>query len=358
MTAVQQPEMSHRNRARANRSGADCAAAMRGHPNPNAAEEVQQPPRRPARKDGNFANHMEFLAGPQKPGKIQRGVRRSDVHEVDHVGHMLTDEFLMSGSNTKTKAEIPKQARTHLTFACYPTEEPPAYRPTLNMDHTPARNLDAPYFEVNDPKPPREAAPVSGRKQVKQIHKANKVIIAPGEKDPNYDYSTRTAHKNKANESVNVTNLGIYTPEQLNEMQPTQRHLGVPAFIAPDMPPRRRPAFHQVKTSAKDEHDVLGTGRCGHPETEKSVGKAHGTCKPPRESNIFAATPNAQQQVAPAPAQTLLRYYDPKVDGPMDTTHTARLNRTNQESKYEEPRKTGKGKGSCAIKSNASHNIW
>lgn len=99
-------------------------------------------------------------------------------------------------------------------------------------------------------------------------------------------------HANKSNKSVDVLHLYKYSEGEIKERPFLSRHCKITRYVAPDMPPARRPIIRRVKVTAKDEHDVLGTGRFGKPEKTQPTGLAKGINHPPKVSpNIFAPPP-------------------------------------------------------------------
>lgn len=389
-------------------SGAAAAYAVNGTGKPPAEESK---PEKPRPKPNNTT---EFLAGPSKPGKCTHGVRRCGASDVDHVGRMLTDEYLMSdecarngrsggggggrsgggggfggGGGGGDGARKPKHAaqKEHLTAACAVAVPDPEARCGVRMTHT-AEPMDAPYFEDNDPRPPRDVPPPVGKKlfaehlkkrdpyrEVDRLEKERQARER-GELPPE---PVKTFRSNKANKSVNVTNLGAYTAEELHEPVKNRGEWGPRKWTAPDPPPRRKPAIAPINTTAKQEHDVLGNGRFGHAEEPAVTGKAKGACRPPHDSaNLFAGAPKRKELPPPPPPRKqrqsnvskpsqgarddLLRYYDPTVDSTDDfkiPPPKKQPSKSNVEcNPTERPRSTGKAMSRYSCNRDETGNVW
>lgn len=375
MVAEQPHDITARQRGRADRSGKGASSAMYGKGTEPEQQVVKHTTPNP-RKD-NYKNPSEFYAGPTKAGKIH-GVRRNESADKDTVAFLLTDEGLMTGDPNAPptrsgrfshrhgggyggaaggkSSKVAPAERENLNHACAPTVDEPAWRPGVKMTHC-SGGMDAPYFEEMDPKPAREVPPPSGRRHLKPFpHKNNNFIIDPtkpmtAEEIDNYP---SMSHKtNKANESVNVLCLNRYTPAQLNEPPQPKIHLGPRKWTAPDMPPKPKPHFANTKSRAKDEHDVLGTGRWGTAEVPRPEGVGKGACRPKHDTaNLFGGDPRQMRrrswvppnEVHPLTAQqrkragqpNLLKYYDPGLDGAMaQPAQKPHGNRSNEESKGE-----------------------
>ncbi|CAC9552789.1 conserved hypothetical protein [Leishmania infantum JPCM5] len=336
--------ISPRQRARKNRSGENAARVIMGldlasdsaERRPNPGRQHCAPPR------NNFSSPREFFAGPSHPPRMFTGIRRYPNCNRDSVGTMLTDEYFMTscddssitgrsggalrrassrslmyaasgaygtqakrGEGTSRQKKARKRGgsingatallrcRDGLTNNCIVTAPEAPWRCGVKITH-PQGAMEAPYFEDNDPRPPRDAPPVTGKRHVPPPHKDAKMfgqVPPPQEGEEDLFQSTLPpCHKtsNKANESVDVLNLHSYTADELNEKPQPFKQLGPRKCSAPELPPRKPPVIKPINTPAKQEHDVLGTGRWGSPEKEQPRGLARGLCRPPHDTaNLF-----------------------------------------------------------------------
>lgn len=322
-----------------------------------------------------------------------------------------------SNNQAVAAAHAPGGHREGLTYNCIVTAPEKEWRSGVKITH-PAGGMDAPYFEDTDPRPARDAPAVTGKRHVRPPQKDAKMFgqVPPpkeGEEAEAIQSCLPPCRKssNKANESVDVLNLYCYSPEELSEKPQPYKQLGPRKYVAPDMPPRRQPMIHPINTPAKQEHDVLGTGRWGIPEKEHPRGLARGACRPPRDTaNLFRggiapAEESAPRSYQPAPRRgsveapserrssrqvepfrvdlrggspkkrpdpvftdadrprkilskrnagspDLLRYYDPNVDPkPAQSPPNRNGQRANQETREltaAEKRPSGKGRGEFA----------
>lgn len=349
--------VSARQRARNNTSGVNVSRVLRGQAPANEGDEVRPSTgrRHGAAPHANFSSPREFYSGPRQPPRQSSGIRRNPEANRDTVGLMLTDEYLMmnsgvnGGSNNRgaqarpatagangaaansqparggqsygaaakrgqgstrardaykasrednnhavSAAHAPGGHREGLTYNCIVTAPEKEWRSGVKITQ-PQGGMDAPYFEDTDPRPPRDAPAVTGKRHVRPPKKDAKMFgqVPPpkeGEEDLDIQSSLPPCRKtaNKANESVDVLNLYCYSPEELSEKPQPYKQLGPRKYVAPDMPPRKQPMIHPINTPAKQEHDVLGTGRWGVPEKEQVRGLARGSCRPPRDTaNLF-----------------------------------------------------------------------
>lgn len=389
--AVENQDITARQRARNDRGGKATSALIYGTSNPNAMPEpepVKKVTKNP-QKD-NYRNPSEFYAGPSQPGKVH-GARRNEAAQKDTVAVLLTDEGLMSagpggeggvpfatrrkrgggggfteggygeaippggfGPNKVPKA--PLAERTNVDYVCHPVNPDPQWRSGVKMTHA-AEPMDAPFFEDMDPKPARETNQVSGKRRIRgHQERRNPVILDPSkplnaEEKAAAAAPTTSRKTNRANQSVNVMCLNAYSADQLHEPRPIYRPQGPRKFTAPDMPPAPHSRVTAIKSHAKDEHDVLGTGRWGTPEEPKHEGVGKGSCRPKYDSaNLFAGDqrqikrrnwvppsearkPTAQQKKQGG-QPNLLKYYDPNIDPTMEQAKPKpHGNRANEESK-------------------------
>lgn len=317
---------SHVNRAvTRNLSGTAVANLMHG--NGSAKPEEQSAPHsirsRPQRN--NFSSPRDFFAGPSKPGAVTHGIRRYGAHDQDMVGKMLTDDYLMSKMEVNKRVHEP---HAQIDNACNVLTAEQPYRRGTKMLNS-AQQLDAPYFEDNDPKPPRDTSAPVGRKHFKAHERHN---IFAGEAAPTTDTAAteapapaHAATKYKSNRSYDILHLDRYKAEDLNEVRASNRQHKICKAAAPEMPLAKKPAVRRVFAHAKEEHDVLGTGRFGKPEATPCTGVAHVASRGKNGAlNIFAPPPSQRQQqeqhhsrLAKATnTNSLLRYYDPAIDAP------------------------------------------
>ncbi|KAG5489013.1 hypothetical protein JIQ42_00633 [Leishmania sp. Namibia] len=367
VTSTQHSEpayMSARQRARKNVSGENAARVIMGMD--LMSEDAERRPSHGRQRSNaprnNFSSPIEFFAGPRQPARQQTGVRRNPNGNQDSVGVMLRDEYFMmdhdaSSANARRGARrssskygargsasgfslmayglqarrgegtarqknallqnrksgfangatSPYRCRDGLTNNCIVTAPEAPWRCGVRITH-PQGPMDAPFFEDNDPRPPREVPAVTGKRHVKPPHKDAKMFgqvqpLKEGEED--YESSLPPCHKasNKANESVDVLNLYCYTPEELNEKPVPYKQLGPRTFSAPDMPPRKPAKIKSINTPAKQEHDVLGTGRWGVAEQPHPRGLARGLCRPPRDTaNLFYGGTSDADETNSSPA--------------------------------------------------------
>ncbi|CBZ26445.1 conserved hypothetical protein [Leishmania mexicana MHOM/GT/2001/U1103] len=335
--------LSSRQRARKNRSGENAARVIRGldllsdsgERRPNTGRLHCPPPH------NNFSSPREFFAGPSHPPRLFTGIRRYPNGNRDSVGAMLTDEYFMTnyddstitgrnggalrrgssrspmrggsgayGSVAKRGEGALRQKKAHrransingataqfrcrdgLTNNCIVTAPEAPWRCGVKITH-PQGGMDAPYFEDNDPRPPRNVPPVTGKRHVPPPQKDAKMfgqVPPPKEGEDVFQSSLPPCHKtsNKANESVDVLNLHYYTADELNEKPHPVKQLGPRKCESQELPPRKPPVIKPINTPAKQEHDVLGTGRWGFPEKEHPRGLARGLCRPPHDTaNLF-----------------------------------------------------------------------
>lgn len=414
-----QAYISARQRGKTNRSGANAAKVMRSYPpqeDPDAAHPASG--RRHHGQPGNFSSPTEFFGGPRDPPRTIRGIRRNPDGNRDTVGYCLTDEYLMrrggpAGANGgAAEEEAPSYGATAargggaaraaaaraaaaktmhsgngkyhkdgLVNNCIVTAPEAPYRSGVRQTHQ-QTGMDAPYFEDTDPRPPRDKNPASGKRHVKSRAKESDIFRNPGpiaEGEDPADYMTQSRFKaNRANESKDVLNLYCYSAEDLNEKPQPYKQLGPRKFVAPDMPPAKPPVIKPINTAAKQEHDVLGTGRWGIPEKERPHGLGRGSCRPPRDSaNIFAPPrqPKSNDPWASAAGTTggagkakkrpdavfpesshirtkkqpgngdILRYYDPAVDAAPASGPKRPASRSNIESRPEKEQPSGRARG-------------
>lgn len=335
--------ISSRQRARKNCSGENAARIIMGldlasdsaQRRPNPGRQHCAPPR------NNFSSPREFFSGPRHPPRMFTGIRRYPNSNRDSVGVMLTDEYFMTngddssitgriggaqrraslhnlmyasgdaygavasrgqGASRQKKprtrggsvngATAPFRGRDGLANNCIVTAPEAPWRCGVKITH-PQGAMEAPYFEDNDPRPPRDAPPTTGKRHVPPPHKDAKMFgQAPPlqEGEDVLQSSLPPCHKasNKTNESVDVLNLHCYTADELNEKPPSFKQLGPRKCSAQELPPRKPPVIKPINTPAKQEHDVLGTGRWGLPEKEQPRGLARGLCRPPHDTaNLF-----------------------------------------------------------------------
>ncbi|CAD2213196.1 hypothetical protein AGDE_13701 [Angomonas deanei] len=365
-TAAAQPaekrEMSVRQRGLASRNGAAAGSIIYGKPDPQASKEKKAQPRRNPQAS-HYSSPSEFLGGPSKPGKVNTGIRRNENANKDSVGFMLTDEYFMSGAQNKRtdKPKVSRHNKSAMTHGLQVTEEPPPFRSGCKITHVQGP-MDCPYFEDNDPKPPRDEPAPTGKRHVKpRRNKDDQIFLEPG--SPDAKPLPKTNRTCKANKSVDVTNLSRYTAEELKEAPERQTVLGPRKFVAPDMPPAKPPAIKPINTAAKQDHDVLGDGRFGKPEEAKPAGKGQGSCRPPKQqANLFAGPPPKKKggrgSLAPESKGNILKYYDPATDNAADFAPPPsrhRENKSNKESKPEPEKPVHKN-----TKSNVSSqkNLW
>lgn len=445
VAASQQPApMSAQQRARKSRSGENAARAILGmNPVNEEAEQRQTVGRYPVPGPrGNYSSPTEFLAGPRQPPRMSSGIRRNPNANTDSVGRMLTDEYFMSpeagagnrrrGAAPKSATEAPEAAASYgaaakrgegaarnkknrgnnaagstgairyrdgLANNCSVTAPEKEWRSGVKMTHA-QEPMDAPYFEDNDPRPPRDAVSITGKRRVPPPVKDAKLFgQAPppkknGEDDGPNDLPPCRKTANKANESVDVLNLYCYSADELNEAPVPYKQLGPRKFVALDMPPAKPVAIKPINTPARQEHDVLGTGRWGVPEKQQPRGVARGACRPPRDTaNLFAggikpapedekstSGPRSSRRVEPyrassrsgsakkredpvfdpdfhpskqlskknAASPNLLRYYDPSVDPTPAPGPKHPVPRSNLECKADDsntPNHRGRGRG-------------
>ncbi|KAK7201576.1 flagellum targeting protein kharon1 [Novymonas esmeraldas] len=333
-------------RARKDRSGENAARAILGLAPVQEDAEVRPTPGRHhgTAPRNNFSSPTEFLAGPRQPPRQQSGIRRNPNANRDTVGNMLTDEYFMihnpsnslpirgaplksadpRGSvsadagawygaaakrgegaarqkharNQASKnagvsgATAPIRYRDGLTYNCIVTAPEQEWHSGVKITQ-PQGGMDAPYFEDTDPRPPREEPAVTGKRHVRPPYKDAKLFgqappLRPDEEDFHNELPPCRKTANKANESVDVLNLHCYSADELSEKPQSYKQLGPRHFVAPDMPPKKPALIRQIHTTAKNEHDVLGTGRWGVPEKEHPHGVARGSCRPPRDTaNLF-----------------------------------------------------------------------
>ncbi|EPY16443.1 hypothetical protein STCU_11258 [Strigomonas culicis] len=361
MSQVQSDKfMSARQRGVKSRSGVEASKLMRTA-QPQTEEEERRPVRRNPQVTGHFSSASDFHAGPRKAGNINKGIRRFQASDEDHVGYMMTDEFAMSNAGA-VKAKIRPHDRSALNAGCGVMTEEAAFRPGHRITH-PEAPMDAPFFEDNNPKGPRDAEAPAGKRRVKPPVKEQASLIRPQPVDADDAAAVQThsiTRSYKSNKSRNVMTLAKYTGEELNEAPQRELVLGPRKFVAPDVPPLRNPTLRQINTHAKDEHDVLCNGRFGKPEPVAPQGKAHGSCRPlKQQANIFAGCTTTQEHKSadvPAPKvqrDNILRYYDANLDNPVEFSgEKQRLarNRTNIETMNlpQPPMHRGRAHGACS----------
>ncbi|KPI90557.1 hypothetical protein ABL78_0317 [Leptomonas seymouri] len=428
--------LSARQRARNCSSGVNVSRVLRGQPPLQEGEEMRTNVGR-RHGNGpheNFSSAREFFSGPRQPPRQCSGIRRNPDANRDTVGHMMTDAYLMgsdakgsvAGQNgeqsrraaaardepasqgaqpygvaakrgegaTRARNELnakraaaynntaraPNGSREGITYNCIVTAAEKEWRSGVKITH-PQGPMDVPYFEDNDPRPARDVPTATGKRRVRPPYKDAKMfgqmaLLPEGEEGKDNEKVLQPCHKkaNKANESVDVLNLHCYSAEELSEKPQPHKQLGPRKYVAPDMPPRKPPMIHPINTVAKQEHDVLGTGRWGVPEKEHPHGLARGSCRPPHDTaNLFGGD-KRKRRALPVPTDSnhpskvlskknagspeLLRYYDPNVD-PKPVPNATKRNgqRCNLETREllpSERRPTGKGRGEFAKNSHDS----
>ncbi|GET93684.1 hypothetical protein, conserved [Leishmania tarentolae] len=335
--------MSTRQRARQNRSGENAARLLMGMDLAN--EDAERKPntgrQHCAAPRNNFSSPCEFFGGPRHPPRMVTGIRRNPNSNADSVGMMLTDEYFMKGSdnvsagpnrgaqrrkssygsasfangaygapakrgegqarekkarrkiNSKNASSGPFHCQDGLTNNCIVTAPEAPWRCGVKITH-PQGVMEAPYFEDNDPRPPRDTPPVTGKRHLKPPHRDAPMFGQIGHLTETEEEQMQgvlpPCHKtsNRANESVDVLNLHCYTADELNERPQPFKQLGPRKCSAQELPPKKPPVIRPINTPAKQEHDVLGTGRWGSPEKEQPRGLGRGSCRPPRDTaNLF-----------------------------------------------------------------------
>ncbi|CAM44368.1 conserved hypothetical protein [Leishmania braziliensis MHOM/BR/75/M2904] len=345
--------MSARQRAKKCRSGENAARLLMGLDlEMDDAERRKHAGRCHSNAPRNsFSSPREFFAGPTKPPHRCSGIRHNPDGNRDSVGFMLKDEYFMMnpeidkfqsrrlrarmvrngspcrygsisgmgaygiqarrGEGSLRQNKTLKMARMNgspwgtgsyhcrdgLTNNCIVTAPEVPWRCGVRITH-PQGAMEAPYFEDNDPRPPRDVPAVTGKRHVKPPYKDAKMFgqvppPAEGEEDE-FHSILPPCHKtsNKANESVDVLNLYCYTADELNEKPQPYKQLGPRKCGAPELPPKKPPVIKHIDTPARQEHDVLGTGRWGFPEKQVPRGLARGLCRPRHDTaNLFYGGP-------------------------------------------------------------------
>ncbi|KAH9578162.1 hypothetical protein LSM04_006650 [Trypanosoma melophagium] len=303
---------SHRQRAAANNRGAGVAGFFAGKP-PAAAEPAQAAPRKELKQSPS-----EFLSGPKEPGHVKHGVRRYDDRNVSTVGKALTEEWILGrGENEEVRPPQPGRHRgpkDNLEGLCcnIKTEEAKPRR-MRGSGNAPPHSTMAPYSEPELPSQPVEPPHPSGRRRFKTY--SSGLFLSPHLANTENDDAAGAAaqrprsraHRNRANESVDVLNLGQYSREELHEVE-RKVVLGPRQFTPASIPPRPRPTIARVKTPANETHDIFGTGR-GADETEPVHRKNPGVNAPKRTGgSLFEAAPQEKRQVKPYRRSELLSY--------------------------------------------------
>eukprot|EP00796_Vickermania_ingenoplastis_P006723 gene6723-4818_t len=302
-------EMSAKQRMLYNRSGVNAKKAILGTQPAVENGEVVKP--KVKKQPGNFSSPSDLYAGPQGPGKVTGGVRRYEDRESDNVAYMLSEEAQAADNCPPRKKNLGQ--KDLVDNNCFPLkpEKPAPCGVKIIKGQDP---MDAPWYEDNNPKPPREGddAPLAGKKIFPNNY-ANA-------HDTTFVYPPQQVHKpppggNRKNQSRDVTNLARYSPEQLAEKPEIHGHFGPVKFRAPEMDyPVRKPAIKQVHNRATACHDVMGTERFGKAEEPRVSGVAK-TAFTPKETKQMMPFPDPpQQQARPVKQDKLFRYYDPNMD--------------------------------------------
>ncbi|ORC85626.1 uncharacterized protein TM35_000342380 [Trypanosoma theileri] len=302
-------EPSHRQRAAAHNRGAGVAGYFAGKP--PAQQEAPQQSRKVLEHSPS-----EFLAGPKEPGHVKHGVRRYEDRNVSTVGKALTEEWILG------RGEDDEEARHHHGrhrgpkdnlegLCCSVKTEEAKPRKLRASGHAPPPSTMAPYSEPELPPQYVEPPHQTGRRRFKS-HSSGDIIARVLPTDANEETTGPRSrfHRNRANESVDVLNLGQYTREQLHEVE-RKVVKGPRQFTPAPIPPRPRPTIARVKTHANETHDIFGTGR-GTEDAEPVHRKNPGASAPRRTggANIFDTTPETQKPPKPYRPSDLLSYDD------------------------------------------------
>lgn len=297
-------EMTPKQRMLYNRSGINAKKAILGKR--SEIQEEEAPQHKVKHQPSNFASPTDFYTGPSKPGSITTGVRRCEESEVDTVGYMMSDDFFESTDGCEIKKKN-LGSKDNVDNVCFPVRPEPPQTTGVKQVKSP-EVMDAPYFEDNNPKPPREEDVPHGRKVYPDTHDTSFVY-------PNPRPYKQPVHGNRKNESVDITNLGRYTREQLHEEPEDGAHYGPVKWHAPGMDyPVRRPAIRQVNGKCNECHDVMGTQRFGRAPEQHNTGVAKVPPPVKDTKNLIPTVPAPQEPTKPIKQDKLLRYYDPTHD--------------------------------------------
>ncbi|EAN87063.1 putative flagellum targeting protein kharon1 [Trypanosoma cruzi] len=308
------PDISHRQRAAINTRGAGVARSLMN--GPVAADIPDSPPPAAPSKKIVHASPSDFLAGPKEPGHVKRGVRRYEDRNESTVGKALTEEWILGRKEDDpvpqhvVRQRGPKDNLEGLCCSVRTEEAKPRLQraPGLAPPHTTA----APYSETELPPRPAEALPVKGKRRFHEQTSVNlfgRATISTRQAEADRK-AERLLHsrRNKANESLDVLNLGQYTREDLNEVE-RKIVLGPRQFIPASLPPRQRPIIARLKSHANETHDIFGTGK-GVEDVEPVHRKNPGASAPKNScaANIFGGPPLEQKPPRPFRPSQLLTY--------------------------------------------------
>lgn len=275
-------DIGHRRRAAANCRGQSIAALFLG--------DVPAASSHHAEGKEHHVCPSDFLAGPKEPGHIKRGVRRFEDKNECIVAKALTEEWITGRKDGEVfqrqyyKQRGPKDNLDGMS--CRVKTEEAKQRKMRAPGSAPPHNTQAPYcepelgpFTVEKPRP-------EGKRRFAFRSSSDNVAFGTMRATTPQPQRVHT-RRNRANESVDVLNLGQYTCKQLNEHE-RKIMLGPREIIPCPLPPRQRSIIARVKTHANETHDVLGTG-FGVKEAEVVHRKNPGLSAPRRCNavNIF-----------------------------------------------------------------------
>ncbi|KEG06007.1 hypothetical protein DQ04_16601000 [Trypanosoma grayi] len=306
------PDPTHRQRAAANNRGTGVAGLFCGQPKPKEEEEA---PPAPVPTKAPQASPSEFFSGPKDPGHVKHGVRRFEEAGTT-VGLALTEEWIRGRKEGEPITLLPsKQSgpKGNLEGLCCSVKtEEAKHRPLRAPGLPPAQSAGAPFSEPELPSAPPAADTHTGKRQFKArttaalSHHYDEAApdAAPVDDRPRGTVRTR---RNRANESVDVLNLGQYTREDLHEVE--RKIVSGPRKFTPEsLPPRRRPIIARRKTAANETHDIFGTGQ-GTDSACPIHRKNPGTSAPRRcGADLFNPQPEEVKPMKPYHPSMLLSY--------------------------------------------------
>lgn len=298
-------DMGHRRRAAVNSRGQSVAEVLLGN---LVIDNASKCPKTAGNKAAVHTCPSDFLAGPKDPGHIKRGVRRFEDKNECVVAKALTEEWITGRKDGELLQRCHYRQRGPKDnlegMSCSVKTEEAKQRKLRAPGNAPPHNTQAPYCEPGLGFVSEKPIYVGKRRFTAQSSVDSVGLALWGQDVP--QQKKASMRRNKANESVDVLNLGQYTCKELNEHE--RKVLLGPRRISPgELPPRQRSIIARVKTHANETHDVFGTG-CGVQEPEVVHRKNPGLSAPRRSNtvNIFEyVQPEQKQQTTHQPSRFL-----------------------------------------------------
>lgn len=299
-------DIGHRQRAAANSRGTNIVQLFRGDDKDAATQELSCL----CVTSGKKTQHLcpsDFLSGPKEPGHVKRGVRRFDEKNECLVAKALTEEWILGRPEDEPippPTSRQRGPRDNLDgLCCRVKTEEAKQRKMRAPGNAPPHTTMAPYSVPELGIQVQEKQKAVGKRRFNLPAHDNVMNygdqVAPEKSSGDQQPQAGRTRRNRANESVNVLNLGQYSGKQLNE---TERKimLGPREFVPEPLPPRQRPLIARVHTHANETHDIFGTGR-GVQDVEVLHRKNPGVSAPKRSEavNIFEMGPAERKSAQP-----------------------------------------------------------